>query len=205
MSIQPYNEDQRDALQEITNIAMGQAGSSLAKLLDVFVILSVPRVRIVGVEDVPAAVGEMVDDPEEVTAVRQAFYNKLRGETVVIFGRKGCSDLSDLMGYDDEVESDEGEEELLLDVTNILVGAVLNGLGEQIEVKFGFSPPAIMAMNTPIEKVLRSDDLGWSHALLIEVNFSLEERGFKCYLIMLMPEESIDMMRLALDHILESF
>ncbi len=204
MSIQPYNEDQRDALQEITNIAMGQAGSSLAQLLDVFVILSVPRVRIVGVEDVPAAVGEMVDDPEEVTAVRQAFYNKLRGETVVIFGRKGCSDLADLMGYD-EVEGDEGEEELLLDVTNILVGAVLNGLGEQIEVEFGFSPPAIMAMNTPIEKVLRSDELGWSHALLIEVNFSLEERGFKCYLIMLMPEESIDMMRHALDHILESF
>ena len=203
MSIQPYTEDQRDALQEITNIAMGQAGSSLAQLLDVFVILSVPRVRIVGVEDVPAAVSEMVDDPEEVTAVRQAFYNKLRGETMVIFGRKGCSDLADLMGYD-EVQDSEDEEELLLDVTNILVGAVLNGLGEQIEVEFGFSPPQIMAMNTPVEKVLVSDQLGWSHALLIEVNFSLEERGFKCYLIMLMPEESIDMMRLALDHLLES-
>ncbi|THB75079.1 MAG: hypothetical protein D6B28_00995 [Gammaproteobacteria bacterium] len=204
MSIQPYNEDQRDALQEITNIAMGQAGSSLAQLLDVFVILSVPRVRIVGVEDVPDAVAEMVDDPEEVTAVRQAFYNKLRGETMVIFGRKGCADLADLMGHE-EVQNSEDEEELLLDVTNILVGAVLNGLGEQIEVEFGFSPPAIMAMNTPIEKVLISDQLGWSHALLIEVNFSLEERGFKCYLIMLMPEESIDMMRQSLDHILESF
>ncbi len=203
MSIQPYTEDQRDALQEITNIAMGQAGSSLAQLLDVFVILSVPRVRIVGVEEVPAAVGEMVDDPEDVTAVRQAFYNKLRGETMVIFGRKGCSDLADLMGYD-EVKDSEDEEELLLDVTNILVGAVLNGLGEQIEVEFGFSPPQIMAMNTPVEKVLVSDQLGWSHALLIEVNFSLEERGFKCYLIMLMPEESIDMMRQALDHLLES-
>ena len=204
MSIQPYTEDQRDALQEITNIAMGQAGSSLAQLLDVFVILSVPRVRIVGVEDVPDAVGEMVDDPEEVTAVRQAFYNKLRGETMVIFGRKGCSDLADLLGHE-ETQGSEDEEELLLDVTNILVGAVLNGLGEQIEVEFGFSPPAIMAMNTPVEKVLRSDELGWSHALLIEVNFSLEERGFKCYLIMLMPEESIDMMRQSLDHILESF
>ncbi len=204
MSIQPYTEDQRDALQEITNIAMGQAGSSLAQLLDVFVILSVPRVRIVGVEDVPSAVSEMVDDPEEITAVRQAFYNKLRGETMVVFGRKGCSDLADLMGHE-EVQSSEDEEELLLDVTNILVGAVLNGLGEQIEVEFGFSPPAIMATNTPIEKVLISDELGWSHALLIEVNFSLEERGFKCYLIMLMPEESIDMMRQALDHILESF
>jgi len=38
------NEDQRDALQEIANIGMGQAGSSIAKVWGEFVHLSIPRI-----------------------------------------------------------------------------------------------------------------------------------------------------------------
>ncbi|THB68405.1 MAG: hypothetical protein D6B27_02600 [Gammaproteobacteria bacterium] len=204
MSIEPYSEDQRDALQEITNIAMGQAGSSLAQLLDVFVVLSVPRVRIVEVDSVPESVEEMVEEADCVTVARQAFYNNLRGETLVIFDHRGCKDMADLMGHDGSLD-ENAEEELILDVSNILVGAVLNGLGEQIETDFGFTAPNIMARSVPVDTVLSKETLGWSHALFIEVNFSLEDRGFKCHLIMLMPEESIELMRQSLDKILESF
>jgi len=49
------SNDQHDALQELTNIAMGQAGASLATLLDEFVDLSVPRIRMVAVVDLPQA------------------------------------------------------------------------------------------------------------------------------------------------------
>ena len=38
-------EDQRDCLQEVVNVAMGQAGDSLARFLEVFIHLSVPRIR----------------------------------------------------------------------------------------------------------------------------------------------------------------
>ena len=204
MKIEAYTEDQRDALQEITNIAMGQAGSSLAQVLDAFVVLSVPRVRIVDVEHVPEAMREMVEEHELITSTRQAFYNKLRGEALVIFDRRGCNDLADLMGHE-EGDEEFNEDELLLDVSNILVGAVLTGLGEQLETEFGFSAPSVIAKRVPLDSLLAHEDLDWSFALLIEVNFSLEERQFKCHLIMLMPEESIELMREALNQILESF
>ena len=61
MSIQPYTEDQNDALQEVVNIAMGQAGDSLARILGNFVELSVPRIRLVTVNDVIKTVTGMVD------------------------------------------------------------------------------------------------------------------------------------------------
>ena len=73
MSITPLTEDQRDALQEVLNIAMGQAGDSLARILDAFVELSVPRIRIVDVSRVSDTVRDMVGDRQEVTAVRQSF------------------------------------------------------------------------------------------------------------------------------------
>jgi len=203
MNIRPYSPDQEDALQEIANVAMGQAGSSLATMLDTFVVLSVPRSRIVTVDDVGSAVAELVPQPEDATIVRQAFFNKLRGEAIVLFGKDGCRDLADLLGMD-EVLDEKGDEELLLDVSNILVGAVLNGLAEQLETDFGYSAPSIMASEGSVRDLLQPEQLGWSHALLIEVNFALEARGFKCYLVILMPEESIEMMRAVLDRLLES-
>ncbi len=205
MSIAPFSADQEDALQEVANIAMGQAGSSLATMLDMFVVLSVPRVRMVTVDEVARAVTEMIGDaaaPDEVTAVRQAFFNRLRGEAIVLYGRDGCTDLADLMGHEGEVD-EAAEEELLLDVSNVLVGAVLNGLAEQLETDFGFSAPQLMALRKPVSDLLDPELLGWTHALLIEVNFKLEERGFSCHLVMLMPEESIEMMRGVLDQLLE--
>ena len=55
MSEPVLNEDRRDALQEVANLAMGQAATRLARLLDTFIELSVPRVQVVEVSDAAAA------------------------------------------------------------------------------------------------------------------------------------------------------
>ena len=58
MSEPVLTEDQRDALQEVANLAMGQAATRLARLLDSFIELSVPRVRVVAVSEAAQAVAE---------------------------------------------------------------------------------------------------------------------------------------------------
>jgi len=63
MNEQFLNEDQRDALQEICNVGMGKAAAALAKLLGAFVTLSVPNIRVVGVEQLRVALGAQ-DDSE---------------------------------------------------------------------------------------------------------------------------------------------
>lgn len=202
MSAQPLTEDQTDALQEVANIAMGQAGKSLSMLLDTFVTLSVPRVMVVDVQDVAPAVAAMTCTPEDVTAVRQAFFPGLRGEAIALFGARGCSDLADLLGHEGEIAAEQ-ERELLLDTANILIGAVLTGLGEQIGAEFSYTPPSILAVHSPVTKILQVEHLDWSTALLIEVRFTLEDRGFTCHLLTLMPEGSIDVIRTTLDRILD--
>ena len=132
MSVAPLTEDQRDAMQEITNIAMGQAGSLLATLLGTFMKLSVPRINVLALSEVASAIGSMVGRNIEITAVRQSFHGGLRGEAIVIYGQDGCKELGDLMGYDEALDR-ENEIELLLDVSNILVGACLGGIIDQIK------------------------------------------------------------------------
>jgi chemotaxis protein CheC len=212
MSIAPLSSDQRDALQELTNIAMGQAGASLASILDTFVNLSVPRTNILGVDKVSAAISDLVGRDFEITAVRQSFQGYLRGEAIVIYGQDGCKELADLMGYDEELDK-AAERELLLDVSNVLVGACLGGLTEQLKGiaesdkagELSFAAPSIMAESVPVDTLINPDKLSWTHALLMEVNFTLESRNFVSHLIMLMPEEAIEKMRGILDEFIASF
>lgn len=203
MTIKALTPDQTDALQEVMNIAMGQAGDSLARVLDAFVALSVPRIRLLEVSSLSKTVVEMVGENIEVSAVRQAFYDDLRGEAIVIFGQAGCRDLADLMGYDQTIDS-QAEHELLLDVANVLVGAILNGITETLGTQLSFSAPSIMAERRPVDALINPAELPWSHALLLEVNYSLEERAFKSHLLMMLAEDAIEALKAAIDHFMES-
>ena len=207
MKIEALNEEENEILQEVINIGMGQAGASLAKLLDVFVNLSVPRVSWVNDDDFVVKVGELVvGNGESWAGVRQAFYNQLEGEAFAIYGANGCQQLAGLMGYDD-AEDDEGgaEEELLLDVTNILVGACLVGVAKQIGKKLDFAAPTLVGIGKPIEDLLYRREREWDQCLLIEVNFCLEEGDFSCHLVILMSEASIEQLRSGLIEFMESY
>ncbi len=212
MNLAALTNDQHDALQELTNIAMGQAGASLATLLDEFVDLSVPRIRIVAVIDLPPVLAELVGKNNLVSAARQSFQGYLRGEAIIIFGEPGCQALADLMGFEGEL-GEHGETELLLDVANVLSGACLGGMMEQIRkftettgsTELGFSMPSIMARQVMAAQLIDPGKVRWSHALLLEVNFTIQNRNFIAHLTMLMPEDGIEKIRGIIDEFIAAF
>ena len=58
------NEDQRDCYQELTNVAMGQAADRLARLLDAYVILPVPKVNLIENSELHMAIQDAESDAE---------------------------------------------------------------------------------------------------------------------------------------------
>lgn len=203
-------EDQRDCLQEVVNVAMGQAGDSLARFLETFINLSVPRIRLVHRDELPLELETMVGGPHvRVSGVAQGFYQVdsgqgIRGEAIVVFTDSSFKELADLLAYDGELTV-EAEKELLLDVTNILNGACLTGIGVQIETELGFSPPTILGQHVAINGLLEHQKVNWDHALLVEISYTLEDRSFSCTMFLLMPGESIHVVKSALDRLLEAF
>lgn len=194
--------DQKDALQEIANIGMGQAGEAIAQVLNEFVTLSIPRILILQPQLITPELARMVNS-EHVSAVRQAFHGNMRGEALVLYGAQRCADLADLMGYEEDLDH-ATELEILLDISNILVGACLGGIAKQINIDIGFSAPSLMADHVPIGEMMKASNVSWQHALLVEVNFQLEQRSFACHLILLMPEQEIKILAGALDRFLEA-
>lgn len=201
-------EDQRDCLQELMNVAMGQAGDSLARYLEVFVHLSVPRIRLVQAIGLPQELEALVGAQTSISAVRQGFTSNagaaIRGEAVVIFSATSFHDLAELMDYEPGQLNKETEQELLLDITNILNAACLNGFANQLGHELSYSPPSIIGDNMTPGSIFIQEQLGWQHALLIEINYRLDSESFKCNLLMLMPDESIQVIQDSVDQFLES-
>jgi chemotaxis protein CheC len=50
---------------------------------------------------------------------------------------------------------------------------------------------------------LQQEQLNWDHALLVEISYTLEDRCFSCTMFLLMPGESILVVKQALDKLLE--
>ncbi len=201
-----FTEEQRDALQEIANLAMGQAATRLARLLDTFIELSVPRVRVVRAEEAAQTLREMTGINESVTAVRQGFRSDIKGEALVICRSSGIGHLCSLANdpYVHSAYDAVSQTELMFDVANVLTGACVSCILDQLDRTPIFSPPGLLGEKISLEDVFQSDVLAWKIALLLEVNFALEDQTFRAHLVMLMAEDSIRRMNDALDALLSS-
>ncbi|HWX12982.1 MAG TPA: chemotaxis protein CheC [Trinickia sp.] len=206
MRDQALTEQQRDALQEIANLAMGQAATRLARLLDTFIELSVPRVRVVRVEEAAQTLREMTGIDETVTAVRQGFRSDITGEALVICRSSGVGNLCTLVNdpYIHSAYESVSQTELMFDVANVLTGACVSSIMNQLDRTPIFSAPGLLGEQIALEDVFQADVLAWKIALLLEVNFALEDQMFRAHLVMLMAEDSIRRMHEALNAILSS-
>jgi len=204
MSDEILSEDRRDALQEIANIGMGQAGARLATLLGRFVHLSVPRIRMVDTVSLPSAVRDMLDFTEPVTALRQSFRCDIAGEAISLFDSRSAAYMKTVFRADELDDGlDPGEEgselEVLSDVANLIAGACLTGLFEQLDQLPTFTPPRLIGAGLNLEDVLHPSKLPWDRALLLEVNLQTEDGVFGSHLLTLMTASAVRALAAALD------
>lgn len=127
MSNQILDEELRDCFQELSNVAVGRAADLLARLLNTFVIMPIPVVNLLERAELSMALSSIAD-AESVSAVCQGFTgSKIAGEALLIFNDASFTDMAELTHYSGEI-SEQIELELLMDISNILIGACLKGL-----------------------------------------------------------------------------
>lgn len=197
-------EDQRDCLQEITNVAMGRAGDRLARLLDVFVVLSIPHVSILNPTDIAMALHSLNRESNDVVhGVCQGFIGGgIAGEAMLIFNGTDFNDLAKLLQYD-RVADEQAEYELLMDTANVLNGACLKGLAEQLDTHFSFGPPMLLGQHCNITDLLQNNNMTWKQALVVEINYSIENHKINCDLLLVIAEHSITGLVEKLDYLLD--
>ncbi|MDO3382322.1 histidine kinase [Gilvimarinus algae] len=198
------NEDQRDCLQEIANVAMGQSADRLARLLDVFVVLSIPNVSILNPNDIAMTLQSLQDSKggdTVLTGVCQGFIGGgIAGEALLIFNGTDYRDLAKLLQYED---NGEVRSELLMDTTNVLGGACLHSLAQQLDTQFSLGPPTLLGEHYDITSLLQKREVSWNNALVVEINYTIEDHKVNCDLLLVISENCINGLLEKLNYLLD--
>jgi len=121
---------------------------------------------------------------------------------MLLFNDTSFSDLAKLMNFEEEL-NEAAERELLIDATNILVGALIRGIADQLDIEFSFGPPAILGQHQELDKLLASGNVRWNQALVIEVNYQIEGYDVQCDLLMVITENSLNRLFGKIDYLLD--
>ncbi|WJG23445.1 response regulator [Vibrio furnissii] len=194
----------RDIYMEVANVSIGRAADALARHFDVFVQLPLPNVNIFEVSELHMALRDLADNVH-VSGVCQGFSGEgIAGEALVLLTDSSVADLKKLMKV--PTDSEELEElELLMDVSNILVGSFLNGLGEQAEVRFFQSSPVLLGQHIPIDSVIQSTAGSFKKTMTFEVSYNIEGTSIRCDLLFMFVDESLPLLDSKLAYLMEDF
>ena len=196
------NEDQRDCYQELTNVAMGQAADRLARLLNAYVVLPIPKISVIENSDLNMALQGATSD-SSVSAVCQGFIGSgIAGEALLLFNDTSFHDLATLMNYPGSLDR-FAEMELLMDVSSLLIGACVQGIGDQLEIHFNQGHPVILGQHCKVDDLLKPGNHQWSKTLAIEIHYTLEHVNIDCDLLLLFTEDSVIKLNNKINYLLD--
>ncbi len=194
--------DLRDCYQEIANVAMGRAGDLLARLLDVFVVLPIPNVNLIEVSELSMALSA-VEVNESTSGICQGFIGAgISGEALLILNDSSFKDIATLMNYKQELD-ENSELELLMDMANVLIGACLSGVSEQLDMNFSQGHPVVLGQHRKISELIATNSSRWRRTLAIEISYNIENYPIKCDLLLLFTEESMKTLNNKISYLLD--
>lgn len=189
-------------LQEMANIAMGQASNLLAQLLNVFIHQPIPKVALIARSELNMAISA-IEGNTDYAAVCQGFVGAgVSGEALLLFTDTNSEQMAKLLHYEDETCA-APEIEVLLDMSNILFSAFIKGLGEQLDISFGLGQPHILGRHQHIEGLLAHHRQQTEQLLCIEIPYELEQQNINCNLLVLLTEDSVTRLEQRLSYLLE--
>ncbi|MCJ8322057.1 MAG: chemotaxis protein [Colwellia sp.] len=195
------DEDQLDCLQELINVAMGQASDQLARYLDTFVFLKVPNIELVKAEEFSKS---LTGDNQSTAVVSQGFfgYEGIRGEALLVYQHKDSDHIADLLGYDPDELSDE---EQLIDISSILTTTFLNVFARQIDNQLSYNAPKLLTSEQDsMSEYLDHLSFSWDIALKVNITYQVTDYSFNCDMILLIPESAIIDIKTVINRILEA-
>lgn len=202
VDVSELGERELDALREVANIGAGHAATALSQMVDCRVMISVPKITVASLENLPNIHGNAEDD---VAAVLMHMLGDLTGRTLLLLPKDNAQLLCDLL-LRQEPGTTKSFEELqrsaLKEAGNILAGAHMGALSDFMGMMLLPSVPSLVVDRAGV--VLTTGQLGIGRSqdcvFCVETDFSFEQadQNLKGHFL-LFPDES------SLRAILEAF
>ena len=205
------SDEELDILQEVMNIAFGKASADLAEVIDIYVVLSIPDIKLLHTAEVPQYIESEIMDLENVSIIKQSYTGKFHGTALLLFpGGAGKKLFSLFDNGSTTVSRSEDismvlEKETLLEVGNILIGASVSKVAELLDDVVSYRPPRIVVESKP------GDIVDWDlaepegPAILMRTVFSFDNRDISGLLFLIPSYKSFEWLKKSLHAFLEQY
>jgi chemotaxis protein CheC len=187
----PLSDLERDALAELSNIAMARAANSLRQMVQNEVLLAVPTVDIL-TQEAAAALVAKPDNPKLV-AVRQDFAGAFSGRALLIFPEKNSLELvravvGKNLALDDIVDL---EDEALAETGNIILNSWVATIANLLKSALKMSLPIVVRGSSKNMFKSASSTL----VLFLHIKFEIRQKEIGGYVALLMDIPSLEELR----------
>ncbi len=190
----PLSDLERDALAEVSNIAMARAANSLRQMVEHEVRLSVPSVEILSQEAATRVVAK--PDNPSLVAVRQDFSGVFSGRALLIFPEISSLELvralvGSKLSLEDIIDL---EDEALAETGNIILNSWIATIANLLKQGLKMSLPVVVRGDSRhmFENLEKRDRL----ILFLHISFEISKKEIRGYVALLMDISSIDQLRL---------
>jgi chemotaxis protein CheC len=196
MDVYNLTEDEKDVLQELMNVAYGNATAVVADMLDAFASLSIPKIKIMPVNELLATFSELKSTSYFFST--QAFSGEFNGESAFFINAESAKNLAKHL----ELESDEDLDDAILELTNVLTSSLTTKLSEEMDTEVSFSLPSISKV--PLQEINDVETFQqYSQVIVIDTDLNFEDQQINGKIFILTKDDSIQWLKTKLNTILE--
>jgi chemotaxis protein CheC len=186
------NENQKDALSELINIAFSRTAASLSELTGNRIILEPPKVDIVPIDELQDRLLKEING--DVATVHQIFSGPVSGDALLLLDHQCAIKLASLVsGEDLEVDyMTPSLKEVLMEIGNILLNACWGMFGNLLQLHITFSVPKIYleSLNVILDTlIIAQQEL--TYALIAITQCKVRDSSIKGYLVIILGVSSL--------------
>ena len=185
------SEIERDALTELSNIAMARAAGSLRQMVDSEVVLAVPAVDILTNQEATKLVSKPDNPP--LVAVRQDFAGAFSGRALLIFPETNSLELvRAVVGRQLALEDvADLEDEALAEIGNIILNCWVATIANLLKSALKMSLPVVIRS----ESSRMFESAPSNLVLFLHIKFEIRQEEIRGYVALLMDIPSFAELR----------
>lgn len=193
----PSNISYQEKLQEVINVAMGQAAKTLADLMNLFINLPVPKVSMKTGQNIYDELSAKLQDQGNIIISTGFSGSEINGEVLIYFSNEDIDNLIHLLVDEDDMTS--SRKGTIIELSNLIISTFLTGVSEQLGSQFSKTHPSIVKINDKIQ--LLSPELIQKQILNVKLTYAIPDHNIKCDLMVLFSENSMNSLQKRLSFI----
>ncbi|KXS42604.1 MAG: inhibitor of MCP methylation CheC [Methanolobus sp. T82-4] len=192
MRMEELNELEASALREIVNIGVGNAVTSLSKMIGKQIKIEVPELKIERIEKVPEIAGGA---DTVVSGVIMHVDGDINGYIMMLLSKETAEAICATISGEEEVDIfNELNQSMIEEVGHILAGSYVSSLSEFLGLELRISPPmqTFDMLGAIMDHILIEMSRNVESTLLFDTFFTLEGHRMEGILLTLFDPESMD-------------